>query len=88
MAECEAVFPEQLSRAGIISGQGASFLAQDIGQARRRFQFGLERPGAGARVLAAQVRSLADLALTGSREAGHVAGCNQWLRMFNLVLLR
>ena len=36
----------------------------------------------------ARVRSLADLELTGSREAGHVAGCNQWLRMFNLVLLR
>jgi hypothetical protein len=53
VAECEAVFPEQLLRAGIISRQGASFPAQDIRQARCRFQFGLEWPGAGSRVLAA-----------------------------------
>ena len=56
VAECEAVFPEQLARAGVISRKGASFLAQDIYQARRCFQFRLERPGACARVLAAQVR--------------------------------
>jgi len=34
------------------------------------------------------LRSLVDLASTGSREAGHVAACNQRLHMFNLVLLR
>ena len=36
----------------------------------------------------ARVRSLGDLALTGSREAGHAGVCNQRLRMFNLVRLR
>jgi len=67
VAEGEAAFPEQLSRAGVISGQGASFPAQDIGQARRCFQFRLERPGAGARVLAAQqtITAITDRVMEG-----------------------
>ena len=36
----------------------------------------------------ALLRSLRDLAGQVGREAGRVAVCNQWLRIFNVVLLR
>jgi hypothetical protein len=36
----------------------------------------------------ALLRSLRDLAGQVGREAGRVAVCNQWLRIFNMVLLR